>query len=65
MTSVIAGTRRAVKEMADGTLRVMIDVDERYKAAFHKLFPEIDMPCAIAPLKPDFEFSNETKGPDK
>ena len=63
--SAIAGTRRAVKELVDGTLRVTIDVDERYKATFHKLFPQIDMPCALVPLKPDFEFSDELEGPDR
>ena len=47
----IQGTRRTAKEMADGTLRVQIDVEPRDKKAFHALFPEIDMPVAIAPLK--------------
>lgn len=53
--SAIAGTRRALKELADGTLRVQIDIDPRFKAQFHELFPQIDMPVALAPLASDFE----------
>jgi len=47
----IAGTRRSAKEMADGTLRVAVDIEPRDKARFHALFPEIDMPIAIAPMQ--------------
>ncbi len=46
----IAGTRKSAKELADGTLRVQIDIEPRHKQAFHRAFPEIDMPVAIAPL---------------
>jgi hypothetical protein len=53
--SAISGTRRSAKELADGTLRVMIDIDPRFKAEFHRLFPNIDMPCALAPLIAEFE----------
>ena len=52
---VISGTRRAIKEMADGTIRVQIDIDPTCRAAFWSLFPSIDMPVAIAPLVADFE----------
>lgn len=52
---VVSGTRRAMKEMADGTIRVSIDVDPTHRAAFLKLFPNIDMPVALAPLVNDFE----------
>jgi hypothetical protein len=50
--SAIAGTRKAIKEMVDGTLRIQIDIEPRYKSQFHELFPDIDMPVAIAPLVP-------------
>lgn len=50
--TAISGTRKAIKEMADGTLRIQIDIEPRDKRLFHKLFPDIDMPVAIAPLKP-------------
>ena len=50
--SAISGTRKSAKELADGTLRVSIDIEPRDKAQFHALFPEIDMPIAIAPLVP-------------
>lgn len=52
---VISGTRRAMKEMADGTLRVQIDIDPKFRAAFFAAFGQIDMPVAIAPLVADFE----------
>lgn len=51
----ISGTRRAMKEMADGTIRVQIDVDPKFKEEFLTLFREIDMPVALAPLVTDFE----------
>ena len=50
--SAIQGTRKAIKEMADGTLRIQIDIEPRDKRQFHELFPEIDMPVAVAPLVP-------------
>jgi hypothetical protein len=52
---VISGTRRAMKEMADGTLRVQIDIDPKFRSAFFAAFGQIDMPVAIAPLVADFE----------
>ncbi len=51
----ISGTRRAMKEMADGTIRVQIDIDPVCKDQFLALFKSIDMPVAIAPLVADFE----------
>jgi hypothetical protein len=44
-----------MKEMADGTLRVQIDIDPRFRAQFFEMFGQIDMPVAIAPLVADFE----------
>lgn len=61
--SAIAGTRRKAGELADGTIRVQIDIDPRFKADFHRLFPEIDMPCALAPLALDFEKSQPVSSP--
>lgn len=55
LPSVISGTRRKAQELADGTLRVMVDIDPRFKADFHRLFPQIDTPVAIAPLVAHFE----------
>lgn len=51
----ISGTRRAIKEMADGTIRVQVDIDPRFRGAFWSLFPNIDMPVALAPLVAAFE----------
>lgn len=53
--SAISGTRRAMKEMADGTIRVSIDIDPIHRAAFFEMFGQIDMPVALAPLVADFE----------
>lgn len=55
MTAAISGTRRAIRELADGTIRVQIDIDPRFRKEFFELFAQIDMPVAIAPLKRDFE----------
>lgn len=52
---VISGTRRQVRELVDGTLEVRIHVDPRFVADFHRLFPKIDAPVALAPLVADFE----------
>jgi len=52
--SAISGTRRAMKEMADGTIRVQIDIDPSCRGDFLSLFPNIDMPVALAPLRADF-----------
>lgn len=51
--NAISGTRRAIKELVDGTIRVQIDVDPQHRKAFFALFPEIDSPVALAPLKPE------------
>lgn len=53
--SVISATLRTYSVLRDGTLRVVVDVDPRFKAEFHKLFVDIDLPVALAPLKPEFE----------
>lgn len=62
--TAISGTRRQVRELVDGTLEVKIHVDPRFKADFHKLFPEIDVPVALAPLKNNFE-NTENPAPAK
>jgi len=53
--NAISGTRRSMREMADGTIRVQIDIDPSCKDQFLSLFKSIDMPVAIAPLRADFE----------
>ena len=42
----ITGTRRQMKELADGTLRVIVDIDMQFKDVFLTNFP-IDIPIAI------------------
>lgn len=56
---VVPGTRRAYKELVDGTLRVQVDIDPEHKARFLELFKDIDMPLALAPLVPGFERSTD------
>lgn len=53
--TAIAGTRRTYQELADGTIRVKIDIDPAFRDAFLDQFRQIDMPVALAPLKADFE----------
>lgn len=48
--NAISAVRRQVREMVDGTLEVKLHISPIDKASFHRLFPEIDMPVAIAPL---------------
>lgn len=47
---IISGTRRAMKELVDGTIRVSIDVDPEFRDDFFRLFGSIDMAVALAPL---------------
>lgn len=54
-TIVISGTRRAMREMADGTIEVKIHIDPAHRKAFMENFGQIDMPIALAPLVADFE----------
>lgn len=51
----VSGTRRAFKELVDGTIRVQIDVDPESRRDFLRLFPDIDTRVAIAPLKVEAE----------
>jgi hypothetical protein len=52
MTEVLAieGVRRQFKQLADGTLAVTIHIEPRHIEHFMRLFSEIDMPVALAPL---------------
>lgn len=54
-TIVISGTRRAMREMADGTIEVKIHIDPAHRKSFMENFGQIDMPIALAPLVADFE----------
>lgn len=53
--SAISGTRRSMKELSDGTVRVQIDIDPQFRDQFFAAFGQIDMPVALAPLAADFE----------
>lgn len=59
--NAISGTRRAIKELVDGTVRVQVDIDPQFRRQFFELFPNIDMPIALAPLSAGFE---QEKAPD-
>lgn len=61
MAAAISGTRRALKELVDGTVRVQIDIDPECRRDFFRMFPEIDTRVAIAPLKPEAK-ATEPKG---
>lgn len=66
LPTVISATRRQYRELVDGTIEVRLHIDPRFKADFHRLFPSIDTPCALAPLALDFEklskYPEEQKG---
>lgn len=47
----ITGVRRQIRELVDGSLEIKIHIQPYDKKEFHRLFPEIDMPVAIAPLQ--------------
>jgi len=46
-------TRRPAKEMADGTLRVQLDVEPNDRKAFLEMFPDNGDPIAVARLDPE------------
>ena len=50
--TAVSGTRRAIKELVDGTIRVQVDIDPRFRRQFFDLFPDIDTAVALAPLSP-------------
>lgn len=43
-------TRRAMRELVDGTLRVQIDIEPMFKQRFIQLMGEIDITLAVTPL---------------
>lgn len=48
----IAGTLSGYRTMADGTLRLTVDLSEFQSRGFHDLFPAVHCLVAIAPLLP-------------
>jgi hypothetical protein len=59
MVDAVRGTRRTFRELVDGTLRVIIDIDPPHRADFLALFPSVDMPCALASLLPEHQQRKE------
>lgn len=53
--NAISGTFRTYQLLRDSTLRIVIDIDPRFKSAFHQMFRDNDIPVAIAPLAMNFE----------
>jgi hypothetical protein len=49
----VMGVRRQMRELVDGVIEVKVHIDPRFRADFLRLFPEIDMPVALAPLQPE------------
>lgn len=58
----VAGTRRTMKELVDGTIRVQIDIDPKDAEMFRRLLPHVDMPVALAPLVPGYELREKSDG---
>lgn len=59
--SAVSGTRRSIKELVDGTIRVQVDIDPQYRKTFFEMFSEIDMKVALAPLRSEAEVIVEGK----
>lgn len=55
--NAIAGSLFSYRTLADGGLRLTVDLNENESEHFHKLFPGVHRPVAIAPLNP-VEMSN-------
>lgn len=48
--SAISGTLAGYKTLMDGTLRITVDLGQYQAQEFHRLFPAVDKPVALAPL---------------
>ncbi len=60
--SAVSGTRRAMKELVDGTIRVQVDIDPQCREDFLRLFPHIDTRIALAPLRSEHEQQQQEVG---
>lgn len=49
----VVGTRRSMKELVDGTLRVQVDIDPQYRARFLSQFSEIGIAVGLIQLSLD------------
>jgi len=56
----VSGTRRAMKEMVDGTLRVQVDIDPSDRKLFFDNFNEIDTRVCLVRLKSESQIQDET-----
>lgn len=63
--NAISGTFRTYQLLRDSTLRIVIDIDPRFKSAFHQMFRDNDVPIAIAPLAMNFERIEEKQKEEK
>lgn len=63
--SAVTGTRRKMREMADGTLRVEVDIDPRFKKQFMTEFSNIDTRVAVALLKSEAQIQRESEDSGK
>lgn len=59
--SAVTGTRRGIKELVDGTIRVSVDIDPEFRKTFFASFSEIDMKVALAPMVPESQQQPEPK----
>jgi hypothetical protein len=61
--AAIAGSLAAYKTLADGTLRITVDLPETETRHFHELFPAVHCEVAVAPMRPtQLAASQTTKG---
>jgi hypothetical protein len=61
--AAIAGNLNGYKTLADGTLRITVDLPETETRHFHELFPAVHCEVAVAPMRPtQLAASQTTKG---
>lgn len=53
-------TRRALKELSDGTLRVQFDVEPNDKSGFLQMFPDIGLPMVVVRLQDEVVKASQT-----
>ena len=48
----VVGIRRTMRELVDGTIALTVHIEPLQRLDFLRLFPDVDMPVALAPLDP-------------
>jgi hypothetical protein len=60
--AAIAGNLNGYKTLADGTLRITVDLPETETRHFHQLFPAVHCEVGIAPMRPTQMAASQPNG---